>query len=151
MYVVGVGLIKVYKALLRLARGALFVPFLMSMSEAFSVSFLYLIQLCYTKALEWASLVPGPKAKSSSEVRNPTSFTTSYQLWLMPCQIGSNLRPGLDMKSPLWKLDQNSWKLTQALVIFKTLRFENHFQYSCRIENRSLIGGKGAEPECRAE
>ena len=39
MYVVGVGLIKVYKALLRLARGALFVPFLMSMSEAFSVSF----------------------------------------------------------------------------------------------------------------
>ena len=28
MYVVGVGLIKVYKALLRLARGALFVPLL---------------------------------------------------------------------------------------------------------------------------
>ena len=37
MYVVGVGLMKLYKALLRLVRGALSVPLLMSMSEAFSV------------------------------------------------------------------------------------------------------------------
>ena len=33
----GVGLVKVSKALIRLAGGALFVPLLMSMSEAFSV------------------------------------------------------------------------------------------------------------------
>ena len=37
--------------LLRLARGALSVPLLMSMSEAFSVPFYTLIKLCYTKAL----------------------------------------------------------------------------------------------------
>ena len=52
----------------------------MSMSEAFSVPFYALIKPCYTKALEWSSLVPGPKAKSSSlEIRNPTSFTVSCQ------------------------------------------------------------------------
>ena len=45
MYVVGVGLIKVNKALLRLARGALSVPLLMSMSEAFSAPFHTLILL----------------------------------------------------------------------------------------------------------
>ena len=39
MYVVGVGLVKVYKALIRLVREALSVPLLMSMSEAFSVVF----------------------------------------------------------------------------------------------------------------
>ena len=39
-----------------------------------------LIQLCYTKALEWPSLVPGPKAKSSSGITNPTPFTISYHV-----------------------------------------------------------------------
>ena len=52
MYVVGMGLVKVYKALLRLARGSLSVPLLMSMSEAFSAPLLTLVKLCYTKALE---------------------------------------------------------------------------------------------------
>ena len=52
MYAVGVDLKKVYKALIRLARGALSVPLLLSMSEAFSVPFYTLIKLCYTKALE---------------------------------------------------------------------------------------------------
>ena len=70
---------KYITPLLRLSRGALYVPFLMSMSEAFSVPFYTLIKLCYTKALEWSSLVPGPKAKSSSEITNLTSFTVSYQ------------------------------------------------------------------------
>ena len=63
----------------RLARGALSVPLLLSVSEAFLVPFLALIKPCYTKALEWSSLVPGPEAKSSSEITNPTSFTISYQ------------------------------------------------------------------------
>ena len=53
MYVVEVGLEKVYKALIRLARGTFSdVALLMSMSEAFSVPFLTLIKLCHTKALE---------------------------------------------------------------------------------------------------
>ena len=39
LYVVGVGLIKVYKALIGLARGALSIPLLMSMPEAFFVPF----------------------------------------------------------------------------------------------------------------
>ena len=64
--------------LLRLVMGALSVSLLMSMSETFSVPFYTLIKLCYTKALEWSSLVPGPKAKSSSEIMNLTLFTISY-------------------------------------------------------------------------
>ena len=45
-----------------------------------SVPFFTLIKLCYAKALEWSSLVPGPEAKSSSsEIMNLTSFTISYQ------------------------------------------------------------------------
>ena len=38
--------------LLALVRGALSIPLLMSVSEAFSVPFYTLIKLCYTKALE---------------------------------------------------------------------------------------------------
>ena len=42
-----------------------------------------LIQLCYTKALEWSSLVPGPEAKSSfSLISNLTLFTVSYHYLL---------------------------------------------------------------------
>ena len=59
--------------------GPLPVPLLMSMSEAFSVPFYTLIKLCYTKALDWSSLVPGPEVKSSSEITNLTQFTISYQ------------------------------------------------------------------------
>ena len=80
MYVVGVGLVKAYKALIRPARRALSGPLLMSVSETFSVPFLILIKLCCMKALEWSTLVPGPKAKSSSEVTNPTQFTISYNM-----------------------------------------------------------------------
>ena len=47
MYVVGMGLVKVYKALIRLASGGLSVPFLMSMSEASSVPFYTLIIILY--------------------------------------------------------------------------------------------------------
>ena len=52
MYVVGMGLAKVYKDLIRLASGGLSVPFLMSMSEASSVPLYTLIKLRYKKALE---------------------------------------------------------------------------------------------------
>ena len=60
MYVVGVGLVKVYKALIRLASGALSVPLLMSMS----LSFLTVKILLPHKSSEYSSLVPCPKAKS---------------------------------------------------------------------------------------
>ena len=39
MYVVGVGLVKVYKSLVRLGTRALLVPLLMSVSQVFSVLF----------------------------------------------------------------------------------------------------------------
>ena len=52
MYVVGVDLVNVHKALIRLVGEALSIPILMSMSEASSVPFFTLIKLCYTKALE---------------------------------------------------------------------------------------------------
>ena len=46
----------------------------------FLFPFYTLIKLCYTKALELSSLVPGPKAKSSSsEITNWTPFTIIYQ------------------------------------------------------------------------
>ena len=68
---------------LRLVSGALSVPLLMSMSEAFSVPFYTLIKLCYTKALEWSSLFPGhPKTKSFSlEITNLTSFTKVFNFY----------------------------------------------------------------------
>ena len=51
------------------------------MLEPFSVPFHTSIKLWYTKALEWSSLVPGPKAKSSSsEMTNLTPSTASYHL-----------------------------------------------------------------------
>ena len=80
MYVVGVGLVKAYKALIRLARRALSGPLLMSVSETFSVPFLILIKLCCMKALQWSTMVPGPEAKSSLEVTNLTQFTISYNM-----------------------------------------------------------------------
>ena len=81
MYVVGVCLKKVYKALIRQAKGALSVPLLMSVSEAFFVSSLTLIKLHYTKALEWSRLAPGPEAKSSSSaIMDLTLFTVGHQL-----------------------------------------------------------------------
>ena len=78
------GLVKVYKALIRLLSGGPLpplppVPLLMTTSEDFSVPFHSLIKLCYTKTLKWSSLFPGPKAKSSTlEITNSTPFTLSY-------------------------------------------------------------------------
>ena len=51
-----------------------------AISFTFSVPFYALVKLCYTKALEWSSLVPGPRAKSFSlEIMNLTPFTINYQ------------------------------------------------------------------------
>ena len=78
MHVVGVALVKVYKAVIKTGVGAFSVPILMSTSEV-SLSFLTVIKLLPHKSSEDSSLVPGPKAKSSSEITNPTLFTISYQ------------------------------------------------------------------------
>ena len=51
MYVVAVGLVKVYKALIRLVSGALHPPSDVYV-KSFHVPFRTLIKLCYTKALE---------------------------------------------------------------------------------------------------
>ena len=47
--------------------------------RSFLCPFYTLIKLCYTKALEWSSLVPGSEVKSSSEIMNLTLFTISCQ------------------------------------------------------------------------
>ena len=78
-----------------LERGALSVPLLMSMSEAFSVPFHTLIKLCYTKVLEWSSLVPSPKAKSSSEITNSNH---SPQAIILGACLGSS-KQGKDIQS----------------------------------------------------
>ena len=98
MYIVGVGLIKPWQPwdiILIYCNNQLkkyITPFcktneggtLYPSSEVYVRSFLCpfftLIKLCYTKALEWSSLVPGPEAKSSFlEIMNPTSFMVNYQ------------------------------------------------------------------------
>ena len=54
----------------------------MSMSEVFSVPFYALIKLCYTKAHEWSSLVPGPEVKSSLEtVHRKLSGSSQSKDW----------------------------------------------------------------------
>ena len=74
MHAVGVGLVKANKALRRLERD----PF-WCLCQKVSLSFFTVIKVLPHKNSEWSSLVPGPAAKSSSEVKNQTSFTVSYQ------------------------------------------------------------------------
>ena len=55
--------------------------------QKLSLSLLTLIKLCYTKALEWSSLIPGPEAKSL-EILNLSSLIISYHraaLWTADC------------------------------------------------------------------
>ena len=86
MYVVGVGLVKVYKALIRLVRGALSAPLLMSMSEAFLVPFSYSNKTAKQKLLSdqaW-SLVPKLNLASLA-ITNLMPFTISYHKNLQYC------------------------------------------------------------------
>ena len=124
----------------------------MSMSEAFSVPFLTLIKLCYTKALEWSSLVPDPEAKSSSsEITNPTSFTISYQndhkyLCLLLWHYFANKGPssqGYGFSSGhiwMWELDcEESWALKNWC--FWTVVLEKTLESPCtsRRSNQSIL------------
>ena len=79
-------------------------------------------KLCYTKALEWSRLVPGPKAKSSSEIRNPTLFTISYQT-----DVGSLISGS----SAFSKSSLNIWKFTVHELLKPGLeKFEHYFANS---------------------
>ena len=65
--------IKVYNSLANTSEGLILCPPSDVYVRGFFAPFLTLIKLCYTKALEWSSLVTGPQAKSSSsEIMNPT-------------------------------------------------------------------------------
>ena len=76
-------------------------------------------KLCYTKALEWSRLVPGPEAKSSSEIRNPTLFTISYQT-----DVGSLISGS----SAFSKSSLNIWKFTVHELLKPGLeKFEHYF------------------------
>ena len=93
---------------LRLARGALSIPLLMSMSETFSVTF----SLQYNSA----SLVPGPKAKASSlEITNPTSFTVSYQYSF---SFWRTIYPSLVLKKRGWEVHFLKPCLSESVFIW---------------------------------
>ena len=93
----------------------------MSMSEVFSVPFLTLIKLCYTKALEWSSLVPGSKGKSSSDITTLTSFTVRYHEFAVHFSSFSQLCPTLcdpmDCSTPGLPSTTNSWSLLKLMSI----------------------------------
>ena len=91
------------------------------------VPFYTLIKLCYTKTLEWSSLVRGPEAKSSSlETMNPTSFTISYQDLPDPGIESTSLTQGL---SPASQADSLSLEPSGTpLIILKTIKYAQSFQ-----------------------
>ena len=85
---------KYIAPLLRLERGALSAPTLMSMLEAFSV-FFHRNKTCVTQELWVIKPAPDPEAKlSSSEIMNPTSITVSYNNYVM-IWWSSSLHPTL--------------------------------------------------------
>ena len=63
---------KVYSFLTKTSKGGTLHPPSDVYVKSFLCAFSYFKKLCYAKAFEWLSLVPGPKAKSSSEIKNPT-------------------------------------------------------------------------------
>ena len=67
------------KQLAKTGRGGNPCPLSDVYDRSFPCPFFTLTKLCYTKALEWSSLAPVSKAKSSSsEITNPTPFTVNY-------------------------------------------------------------------------
>ena len=76
---------KVYNSLANTTEGGTLHPPSDVHVRTFLSPFHTWIKLCYTKALEWSNLVPGPEAKSSSsEITNRTPFILSvnYKLAL---------------------------------------------------------------------
>ena len=99
----------------------------MSMPEDFSVPIYTLIKLCYSKALEWSSLVPSPEAKSSSsEITNPTSFTISYQDLPGPRTESTSLTQGLSSALQAYSLSLEP--SGTPFMILKTIEYAQSFQ-----------------------
>ena len=108
-------LVKVCKALTSLVSGALSIPFLMSVSEAFSV-LSHCNKTSANKSSEWSSLVLGSEVKSSSDIMDPTSFTISYQNHLKHFFSDHNtIRLDINYRKKNWK-SINKWRLNNTLL-----------------------------------
>ena len=107
---------------LRLASGAFSIPVLMSLSKAFFVLF----HCNKTSGTQLSSLVPDPEAKaSSSEIKNPTSFTVSYQFSYISMyynHLGALLKLRLLILSPQITSLAELWERRLKISIF------NNFQ-----------------------
>ena len=103
MCVVGVGLVKVCKALIKLVRVRHSLSPFWCLCQEVSLSFFTVIKLCYTKALECSSLVPCSEAKSSFLViMNPTSSSVAQMVKNLPAMQEMQVR-FLDWEGPLEK------------------------------------------------
>ena len=84
---------KVYNSLAKTSKAGTLCPPFWCLCWKLSLYLFTLIKFCSTKSLEWSRLIPGPKAKSSSEITNPmlfmnpTLFTVSYQHALPYCPV----------------------------------------------------------------
>ena len=97
------------------------------------VPFYTLIKLCYTKALEWSSLVPGPAVKSS-EITNRTLFSVSYhydQQMLATSPLGP-----LPFLYPAWTSGSSQFMYCWSLIVVQSL---SHF-WLCDPMNCSTPG-----------
>ena len=160
MYVVGVGLVKGYNALIRLVSGSTLRPPSDVCVRSFLCPFFTLIKLCYTKALEWSRLVPNPEAKSSSGITDPTSFTISYQCDHVLIKRGKRqTHPGCDGVADMkvfqlqrWKCSperpkvpwQRAWLLFSSPVLLKfeclfRLVYQNKIPQSGCLNDRNLF------------
>ena len=75
---------KVYSSLAEPSEGGTLHPPFWCLCQKLPVCFHAWIKPCYTKALEWSSLVPRPEAKSSFlEIMNMTPFTVSCQGYVL--------------------------------------------------------------------
>ena len=110
----GVGLVKVSKALIRLTMGHSRYPF-WCLCQKLSLPFFTVINLLAHKSPEWSSLVPGPEAKSSfSAITNLASFTVSYHFCL---QSLPSIRVFFQWVSPLHQVAQSIEASASALVL----------------------------------
>ena len=135
----GVGLVKVYKALIRLVMGALSIPFL-CLCQKLSLSFFTVIKLWSHKSSEYSSPVPGPEAKSfSSEITNPTPFTLSYHnhtdanpplsFWLCTFFLSSAFNPFLFL--PVFNIPDTQRSLGETIPDTASCSLQGTNMWSC--------------------
>ena len=111
MYVVGVGLVTVYKALIRLAGGALSILLLMSMSVKISLSLFAVIKLCYTKLLSNQAWTLVPKLTLLRE-----SNIVQLSSWGLVWDLQDKVRPLRALSSMLSQDTRFLFYLTNSMV-----------------------------------